>query len=241
MNISKLSITKDKFIRSREDELVYRLYFENGCFTLSKRKCGYLIHNIIDKCKTYNARFRNDFKICGDYVEVYCYVIKTGEVKTIYLDIEDWERYHQYYISTQLDYPQLFYGSKLWRVHRLVMGLPKEIDREEEYCIVDHINGDTFDNRKSNLRIVNFEANCKNHGFFSTRNDSGVLGVTLTSNKNQWRVRFAREDKIKAVVFNKLSDAVKYRYEKGKELGFHFREGSTTIENYINELINSGK
>lgn len=189
----------------------------------------------------YNARFRNDFKICGNYVEVYCYEVKSNSIKTVYLDIEDWCKYHSNYISGQYEYPLVYINGERWRIHRLIMGLPLKLDNSREHCIVDHINGNEYDNRKSNLRVVNFETNSKNHGFFNLKNPSGVYGVSLTSDKTRWRVRFGRYDGVTQVIFDKLSDAVKYRYEKALELGYYFREGSTTIENYIEELINNGK
>lgn len=233
---NKIEYKKDKFIRYREDDLVYRLYFESGCHTLSKRKCGHLIHDIIDKCREHNTRFRNDFKVFDNHVEVYCYVIKTKKIKTILVDIDFWEKHHMLYISCQEDYPQIFYKSEIWRIHRLIMGLPNNRCDHTRLNIVDHLSGNTYDNRKSNLRLADFEDNARSRSFFSDRNDSGVSGVTLTSNREKWRVRFANEDKIKAVVFSRLSDAIEYRYIKGKELGFHFREGSTTIEDYIRNI-----
>lgn len=227
-----------KFIRYRVDENsnVCRLYFNDGSMTLSFRKCGHLIYNIIEKCRRDNKRYRNDFNDCGDYVEVYYFENKTSQVKAILLDKDFWEEYneHFFYLSGDPPYAHLFIDGESIRIHRRVVGLPTK------YCnikkeVVDHLNGNTFDNRRENLRIVDHTTNNRSRSFFS-ENDSGVSGVTLTSDKRKWRVRFARENNIKATVFDSLSDAVEYRYKRGKELGFHFREGSTTIENYIKEL-----
>lgn len=46
---------------------------------------------------------------------------------------------------------------------------------------IDHINGDTLDNRICNLRIVDNRTNCWNQAKRKT-NKSGVTGVHLTDN-----------------------------------------------------------
>src|SRR5438309_4720811 len=41
-----------------------------------------------------------------------------------------------------------------WRIHNLIMKPPKGLE-------VDHINGNTLDCRKSNLRVVKHSTNCR--------------------------------------------------------------------------------
>lgn len=69
-------------------------------------------------------------------------------------------------------------------LHRIVAGA-KEGDH------VDHINGDTLDNRKENLRCVNNRTNCQNNVLRRQgKTLSRYLGVTRTSSpKLPWRVR----------------------------------------------------
>ena len=68
-------------------------------------------------------------------------------------------------------------GSRTKSIHRVVMGSPKGM------C-VDHINGDTLDNRKQNLRICTRAQNSQNK---KLRRDSksGFKGVAKTG-KNSW-------------------------------------------------------
>lgn len=63
-------------------------------------------------------------------------------------------------------------------LHRLIMGAPKGL-------VVDHINGDTFDNRKCNLRIVTVAVNCQNRVKLDIRNQSGCRGVR--KDRESWR------------------------------------------------------
>lgn len=50
---------------------------------------------------------------------------------------------------------------------------------------VDHVNLDTLDNRKSNLRLTTHLANCQNRGVFRT-NTSGYPGVYYAKRRHKW-------------------------------------------------------
>jgi len=65
-------------------------------------------------------------------------------------------------------------------LHREIIGAVKGDGK-----IVDHINGDTLDCRKSNLRFVTFAQNLQNSKKH-TNNKCGYKGVAKTS-KNRWR------------------------------------------------------
>lgn len=66
-------------------------------------------------------------------------------------------------------------------LHRLIMSCPKGL-------FVDHINHDTLDNRKSNLRICTVAENTRN-SVKSSRNSSGYKGVSWNSKNKNWRVQ----------------------------------------------------
>ena len=69
--------------------------------------------------------------------------------------------------NTSSDYAMS--GDRRDSIHRLVMGNPKEMD-------VDHINGDTLDNRKENLRVCTTSQNSQNKRLKS-HSQSGYKGV----------------------------------------------------------------
>lgn len=66
------------------------------------------------------------------------------------------------------------------RLHRFVMRLT------DPQLVVDHINGDTLDNRKENLRVITKAENNKNVRKRVT-NTSGFTGVTLSPRTGLWR------------------------------------------------------
>jgi len=72
--------------------------------------------------------------------------------------------------------------------------------------IVDHINGDTLDNRRSNLRICTVKQNAYNRAKYKN-NSSGVKGVHR--HKNYWRARIQYNGKrLHIGLYEKLEDAM---------------------------------
>ena len=53
--------------------------------------------------------------------------------------------------------------------------------------IVDHINRDTLDNRRGNLRIVTARQNVLNSRLLQAHNRSGYRGVCWQSDRRKWR------------------------------------------------------
>lgn len=72
------------------------------------------------------------------------------------------------------------------RMHREVarrIGIPDSL-------IADHINGDTLDNRRSNLRAATVAQNNQNIGA-NRRNTSGVKGVIWNKKDQKWRAHIS--------------------------------------------------
>ncbi len=72
-------------------------------------------------------------------------------------------------------------------ISRLLMNFP--INKS-----VDHINGDTLDNRKLNLRICTHAENMRNRKLCIT-NKSGVKGVFRDKKDNKWRASISFNNK----------------------------------------------
>jgi len=75
-------------------------------------------------------------------------------------------------------------GAKRYAAHRLIL-IMNGIELNEH---VDHANGDSLDNRLKNLRAVTQKENNKNIKLTS-KNKSGVCGVSWHKANNKWRVR----------------------------------------------------
>lgn len=92
------------------------------------------------------------------------------------------------------------------KLHRLVMDAPKG-------KVVDHINHNRLDNRKSNLRICTFAENGKNLSL-KKNNTSGVAGVCWDKSRKKWSAVIKVNYKpIHLGRYKEFNDAVKVRKE----------------------------
>ena len=82
-------------------------------------------------------------------------------------------------------YIQFHYPDKTKKENRGTIGLHRYIMKCPNGLQVDHINRNTMDNRKENLRIVSPKDNAKNKGFYSN-NKSGHKGVYFIKMFNSW-------------------------------------------------------
>lgn len=71
-------------------------------------------------------------------------------------------------------------------MHRLILGLT------DPKVLVDHINGNSLDNRRCNLRVCSSAENAMNRKI-SARNSTGVKGVTIgAGGKKPYRAKIMR-------------------------------------------------
>lgn len=124
---------------------------------------------------------RNDY-VVDDHVT---YIIirnkKQEEVARATIDTEDLEIVKPYKWNVgSWGYAHTNINGKNILMQRLILN---EFDKNK---IPDHINRNTLDNRKSNLRIVDKSLNAVNAGI-RPNNTSGVTGVSWDKNANSWR------------------------------------------------------
>ncbi len=173
---------------------------------------------------------------------------KYGLLETL-VDAKSWQEEklwdHRWYAHRWYANVKKFYvttntpphGSKL-RLHRVVMSTPKGLQ-------TDHINGDTLDNRKSNLRVCTSAENQRNRGK-QRNNKSGFKGVYQEMSNGRRRLRGEIKfngEKIRK--HGKSKEALARWYDKKKielegvpanpELSLNFPE---KLNEYLKELNN---
>ena len=108
--------------------------------------------------------------------------------KVVLVDNEDyemiskhnWSISHRNYVTRNIFTPMVKGKRKHWKVymHRQIMKVNGE-------SIIDHINGNELDNRKTNLRICTQRENSYNSKI-SKNNTSGFKGVTWRKSRKKW-------------------------------------------------------
>ena len=121
--------------------------------------------------------------------------------------------------------------NKMVRIHRIITGV------DEEH-IVDHINWNTLDNRKENLRIATKTQN--NINIKRRKNNrSGYTGVSLLKNGKYVAAISINKKKIYLGTFNNLEDAVLVRHKA--ELLIHNEWSGEINRQDFNRLIEIAK
>lgn len=95
----------------------------------------------------------------------------------------------------------------------------------EDPIEIDHVDGNGSNNQWDNLRSVGMKLNSRNTRL-STRNMSGVIGVSWKPTLGKWRVRCMVNGKdIHVGLFMTLEEAAAARKEFDKKHGFHPNHG----------------
>ena len=120
--------------------------------------------------------------------------IELTQGKFALIDDEDFElisRYKWYFSKLSLNYGRVVTRCKKKvkniKMHRLIMNAP-------DFFEVDHINGNTLDNRKINLRLVTHSQNQKNMKTHKD-NKSGYKGVSWHKKAKKWQVHIKLNNK----------------------------------------------
>ena len=140
------------------------------------------------------------------------YRMTTTKGEVILIDSEDYEKVKQHsWCISKTGYPVANIGNgKVVKLQRMLLGV------ENPKLVVDHINGNPFDNRKSNLRVCKNSENSRNCRI-SKNNTSGYPGVRITSHgRFNARITFNRKG-IHIGNYATFEEAVKARKEAEKK------------------------
>lgn len=155
---------------------------------------------------------KNEFTFVGDTVIGKCF----NKNVEFYIDKEDFDLVKDYcwfedghgYINARDKNL-----NKTVKLHRIIMGL--DFGDEE---LVDHINHNGYDNRKSNLRLCTRSQNAMNANLQSN-NTSGVCGVSFNKSINKWTAYIRKDGKrYNLGDYLNFDDAVKARKNSEEEL-----------------------
>ena len=110
-----------------------------------------------------------------------------------------------------------------YQQHRIIYILHNgDIDKKMQ---IDHISGESTDNRIENLRLVDGFENHKNTRMHSN-NTSGVTGVNWHKQGKKWNPRINVNNRyISLGMFSNFDDAVRARKAAEKLYGFHENHG----------------
>ena len=150
----------------------------------------------------------NEIKVYEKYAVM---VIKSrtyGEIKVL-ISLEDVERVNarrwgvsksgrgdKIYVTSSLGNGKLY-------LHRYIMGNEVEDGKD-----IDHIDGNTFNNTRANLRIVTRGQNNMNS---RARSKTGVKNVQWDNERNKWRVLMKVDGKYCCKRFDDFEKAIYYR------------------------------
>lgn len=114
----------------------------------------------------------------GDYFEVECY---GGEKFLISVDDKPLIKKYQWHADKNNYVITKTKEGRVIKLHRLILGVVDDASVE-----VDHINRDTLDNRRDNLRLADRSLNCYNRDV-SKYNKSGKVGVySMSGYDDKW-------------------------------------------------------
>ena len=150
-------------------------------------------------------RTPNEIVFYENYAEMVLYDKNCNEITRTLISLDDVEKVKKYkWRLNQKGYgiTQEHKHSKIIRLHRYIMDCP-------ENMVVDHINHNPLDNRRSNLRICTQQEN--------SMNKSNVKGVTWESDRCKWRANICYKGKrINLGRYETKEEAIKARKEAEK-------------------------
>ncbi len=120
-------------------------------------------------------------------------------------------------------YCRLVINGEYYFAHRVAWLL---ITGEEPLEEIDHINGDTRDNRQCNLRSVTASTNKRNLPL-KADNTSGVCGVYRVRRNGRWcaQIRNADGKLVHLGLFESIQDAAIARKNAERDFGYHENHG----------------
>lgn len=176
-----------------------------------------------------NFTKRNEYNLDGEYG--ICYLSNGKEVmfdKEDYETIKGWTWYDSnsgYVSSSKMNRGK----NNIVKMHDLVMGY---YNIKNKGLVVDHINHNTLDNRKANLRVITRSQNIMNSKL-QNRSKSGRTGVSWSKSAQKWQSYITKNRKrINLGVYEDINDAIAVREKAEREMfgEFSYKESMKIAE-----------
>lgn len=188
-------------------------------------------------------KMQNDYEVRGDVTVVIINSDKHGRLEFI-IDTEDLSRVKV--ASTWFANPsnnpgrKSFYvhgylgDGKYVQLHRYLLGIN---DPEQ---VIDHINRNPLDNRKSNLNLVTQAENVQNSSI-RCDNTSGHKGVSWNKRRCKWRayITVDKSNQISLGYYEDVNEAIKARKEAEDEL-FIYKKSIEELKESLAKAKNYG-
>ena len=165
---------------------------------------------------------KNEFEVRGN--DVVIFVKGYGQIFECIIDSEDFNEVdsikNSWYVSKRRGMYYVYYQPTIDGKRRTVMlhqFLLETFGKKFE-VVVDHIDGDTMNNRRKNIQVTSQLENVHKAKVMKT-NKLGVKHVRFRSDRNKYQVQFERNRKnIHVGYFDTLDDAIQARDNYLKEV-----------------------
>lgn len=205
------------------------------------RSCGCLHKDAVRQrsgIPNINARKHNEYIFFGDYVVGF-----TKQHTPFVIDKEDYEKIQEYrwadnhngYISTVVNIGNKKYKTII--LHRLITNCASD-------KVVDHINHDKTDNRKSNLRICTRQENNRNRRI-AKNNMSNTTGVYFNEQSKKWVAYIMVDQEQKYLgIYENIEDAIEARKKAQADIfrSFEYNPDDDVINSipFAQQLLKEG-
>jgi hypothetical protein len=154
---------------------------------------------------------KNEYEIRGETTAIFI-KRKDGTVLEVLIDTSDLLLTDKYPGTwCVLENPNYYaYGTERFGDKRINFLMHRWLTVTPEGMFVDHINHNTLDNRRQNLRIVTRAQNMQNRKGARSDCVSGVRGVAWIKRRNRWAARLSIDGKVKEIgLFKTIEEAEK--------------------------------